>query len=75
MNVNTPAPTASVESNVAAPMIGVEPLTLKMWRRKGIGPPYVKFGNRVRYRVRDLDAWLDAHTVTPEPAAPAAHQD
>lgn len=66
MPVSSPASTAAVESAVAAPMIGVEPLTLKLWRRKGIGPPYVKFGNRVRYRVADIEAWLDAHTVTPE---------
>lgn len=66
MIVSSPAPTVSVESAVAAPMIGVEPMTLKLWRRKGIGPPYVKFGNRVRYRVADIEAWLAAHTVTPE---------
>ena len=59
--------------NEFAPMIGVEPPTLKLWRRKGIGPPYVKFGNRVRYRLCDIEAWLAAHTVTPESKAP--HRD
>ncbi|MFA1701659.1 helix-turn-helix transcriptional regulator [Mycobacterium intracellulare] len=73
MTITAPAPTASVEAAVAAPMIGVGPDTLKMWRRKGIGPAYVKFGNRVRYRVADIEAWLDAHTVTPEPVG--AHRD
>ena len=34
-------------------MIGVEPDTLKLWRRKGVGPRYVKFGNQVRYRISD----------------------
>lgn len=61
----TPASTASVESKVVAPMIGVKELTLKAWRRKGIGPPYVRFGNRVRYRISDVEAWLTANTVTP----------
>ncbi|OBF56718.1 hypothetical protein A5756_10515 [Mycobacterium sp. 852002-53434_SCH5985345] len=65
MTVGSPAPSASVESAVAAPMIGVEPQTLKLWRRKGIGPRYVKFGNRIRYRVSDIEAWLAAHTVEP----------
>ncbi|POX87614.1 transcriptional regulator [Mycobacterium kansasii] len=69
MTVSTPASNACVESTVAAPMIGVEPQTLKLWRRKGIGPRYVKFGNRVRYRVSDIEAWLSEHTVTPELAA------
>lgn len=66
------AATPSVESNVAAPMIGVNAATLKAWRRKGIGPSYVRFGNRVRYRVSDIEAWLAAHTVTPE-LSPAQH--
>ncbi|WP_094288413.1 helix-turn-helix transcriptional regulator [Mycobacterium lehmannii] len=69
MTISTPVSNACVESAVAAPMIGVEPQTLKLWRRKGVGPRYVKFGNRVRYRVSDIEAWLADHTVTPEPAA------
>lgn len=69
MPVNAATPIASIESNVAAPIIGVEPQTLKAWRRKGIGPPYVRFGNRVRYRVCDIEAWLAAHTITPGSAA------
>lgn len=73
MTVNATTPVASIESIDAAPMIGVNAATLKAWRRKGIGPPYVRFGNRVRYRVCDIEAWLAAHTVTPEPLA--AHND
>jgi hypothetical protein len=69
VTTSTPALNASVESTMAAPMIGGEPLTLKLWRHAGIGPRYVKFGNRVHYRVRDVEAWLAAHTVTPKPVA------
>jgi predicted site-specific integrase-resolvase len=69
MTVNAATPIASIESTDAAPMIGVNAATLKSWRRKGIGPPYVRFGNRVRYRLCDIEAWLDAHTVTPGKAA------
>ncbi|WP_137146925.1 AlpA family transcriptional regulator [Mycolicibacterium sp. CR10] len=39
-------------------------------RFAGTGPPYVKAGRRVYYRARDLEAWLAAHTVTPEMSAP-----
>lgn len=35
--------------------------------RKGL--PYVKHGARVLYRAADIDAYLDAHTVTPDGAA------
>lgn len=46
--------------------LGVHVNTLKRWRRTGTGPRYIRVGrSRVRYRVRDLDAWLDARTVTP----------
>jgi predicted site-specific integrase-resolvase len=65
VTVSTP-PATALESAAAASMIGVEPPTLKMWRRKGIGPAYVRFGNRVRYRLCDIEDWLAAHTVRPE---------
>ena len=41
--------------------------TLAVWRHAGKGPSYVRFGNRVLYEGRVLNAWLDAHRV--EPAA------
>ncbi|ORB36283.1 helix-turn-helix transcriptional regulator [Mycobacterium persicum] len=65
--VSAPAPSAAVDSIGAAPIVGVSPATLKTWRHKGIGPPYVVIGKRVRYRVRDLEAWLAERTVTPTP--------
>ena len=39
--------------------------TLSQWRHRGVGPRYVKFGNRVLYLGRDLNEWLDAHLVHP----------
>jgi len=45
--------------------LGVNVDTLKRWRRNGTGPTYVRIAyNRVRYRVSDLDAWMEAHAVT-----------
>ncbi|MDV3291901.1 helix-turn-helix domain-containing protein [Mycobacterium avium] len=69
------APGEAVDSFAAAPILGVSPTTLKTWRHKGIGPPWICFGNRVRYRIRDLEAWLDAHTVTPAPKQAAKQTD
>jgi hypothetical protein len=34
----------------AAVAIGKSLRTLRQWRRRGIGPPYVLFGRTVRYR-------------------------
>ena len=39
--------------------------TLAHWRHRGLGPPYVRYGNRVLYRGRDVLAWLEGHTVYP----------
>jgi len=36
---------------------------LRKWRREGRGPRYLKLGRLVRYRVRDVDLWLNAHAV------------
>lgn len=43
--------------------------TLAHWRSEGRGPAYVKLGPKVAYRGADLNAWLDARTVRPEPKA------
>jgi Helix-turn-helix domain len=34
----------------AAAAIGKSLRTLRQWRRRGIGPPYVLFGRTIRYR-------------------------
>ncbi|MGH3388632.1 MAG: helix-turn-helix domain-containing protein [Actinomadura sp.] len=36
--------------------------TLRNWRSNGEGPTYVGRGHGVRYRWRDLDAWIDANS-------------
>jgi hypothetical protein len=39
------------------------PGTLANWRGCGRGPRYVRLGRRVVYRIEDLEAYLDEHTV------------
>jgi hypothetical protein len=34
--------------------------TLQSWRSRGGGPPYIKLGRCVRYRIRDLEAFISA---------------
>ncbi len=45
--------------------LGVAPTTLKVWRVRGQGPKYVKVGERVRYSVSDVQAWVESRKVTP----------
>jgi hypothetical protein len=68
-----PNPEALVTSEQAA--VGwfhQHPRTLANWRTLGRGPRYIRAGGRVFYRVRDLEAWLDAHTFEHRAAERAA---
>lgn len=47
----------------AAKHLGVVPGTLSVWRSTGrYQLPYLKIGRKVRYRLSDLDAWLETRT-------------
>lgn len=57
-----------LNSDQAAEMIGIQPKTLADWRSSGRAaqPKYLKIGNRVWYRKRDVEAWIEAQVVDPE---------
>lgn len=38
--------------------------TLYRWRRRGYGPTSGLVGNKIRYRVEDVQAWLDRQRET-----------
>lgn len=42
-----------------ASYIDISERTLEEWRRKGIGPRFVRIGKHVRYKLADVDAYLD----------------
>ncbi len=49
----------------AAEYLGFRPQTLAIWRTTGrYGLPFLKCGRLVRYRKRDLDAWLASRRRT-----------
>lgn len=39
--------------------------TLYTWRRRGVGPPAIKVGRHLRWRVEDVDRWLEERLVKP----------
>ncbi|WP_024707818.1 MULTISPECIES: helix-turn-helix transcriptional regulator [Martelella] len=45
-------------------LLSVSARTLQAWRLRGGGPPFVKIGKSVRYKRRDITAWLSANTLT-----------
>lgn len=59
--------------STAAEFLGISHRTLQNWRVRGGGPPYIKVaGKTVRYRFRDLLAWIEGsirrHTSEPHPS-------
>jgi len=77
MQENTPAPNEPAQSpddmlpdTDAARYLGVAVQSVRNWRWKGIGPKYHRVGQRmVRYRRRDLDAFIERGAAGTEDAA------
>ena len=49
--------------------LGLSVQALALMRHEGTGPAYVKLGRRVRYRMSEVEAWLDSNTVKTGDAA------
>ncbi len=52
------------DENGAAVILNVEPPSLRAWRRKGQGPPYLRIGRLIRYSIEDLEEWLAQRRFT-----------
>jgi len=58
-------PDALLKEEQASDILNHPVRTLQAWRLRNVGPAYVRTGRSIRYRRRDLAAWIDANTVTP----------
>lgn len=58
-----PQGAAVVSTRDAATYVGFTEQWMRSMRTDGTGPRYLKVGRAVRYRVSDLDAWIEAHLV------------
>lgn len=54
-----------VSEQELAAWLKVSPHTLRTWRNRNQGPAFVRAGSLYRYRVADVQAWLDARKVEP----------
>ena len=52
----------------AADFLGLRPQTLAAWVVRRQGPPFIRVGRCVRYRLAVLERWLEARTVGQVPA-------
>ena len=57
-------PTLAIELDASEP-------TIISWRRKNVGPDFVRIGRLIRYKRSDVDRWLEENTQrhTPRPEA------
>jgi excisionase family DNA binding protein len=49
-----------------AARLGVSPFTVRSWRRKGVGPRFLKMGRAVRYRPEDVDEYVRQALIEPQ---------
>jgi hypothetical protein len=55
-----------VDEKEASLFLGVEPQTLTKWRFRGRGPAFYKLGGaKVRYKLADLEAFVESSRVEP----------
>ncbi|BCW92439.1 MAG: hypothetical protein KatS3mg007_0333 [Thermoanaerobaculum sp.] len=47
-----------LDEKQVAQLLRCSPLTLRIWRCRGQGPPYLKIGRLVRYDPNQVEAWL-----------------
>jgi len=47
-----------------ATYLGLAVSTLNKWRVYGGGPQFLKLGRSIRYRIADVEAWLENQLVT-----------
>ncbi|GAB4253167.1 MAG: hypothetical protein Kow00122_11030 [Thermoleophilia bacterium] len=59
MNSTKPNYDPMVDERAAAARLGVSYRTLQGWRWRGGGPAYVKVGWAVRYRLSDIEAFIE----------------
>ena len=54
-----------LDEAAAAAEVGKAIRTLRDWRRRGVGPPFTRFGRTVKYRRDSLVAYFKAQEETP----------
>ena len=47
----------------AADFLGLKKGTLEVWRSQGRGPTFVKLGRAIRYRLKDIEDFINSQTV------------
>ena len=60
-----------LDEKQVAKLLKVSLASIRRWRQLRTGPTYVKAGALVRYRLNDIEAWLEEREVRAEAAGDA----
>jgi predicted site-specific integrase-resolvase len=55
--------TKLLNTDEAAPLVGVEPKTLANWRCIGTGPAFIRAGRKIVYDPTDIEKWKAANRL------------
>ncbi len=58
-----------VNENRAAEILCVAVQTMRNWRHQRKGPPYLKLSRSVRYKLEDLENFINSKRVEPDKVA------
>jgi hypothetical protein len=63
------------EKEAAEMIVDLKPQTLAKWRLRHKGPAYLKLGGKIRYRVIDIQTWMEQSRIDPakQPAPVRKH--
>lgn len=64
--MSTTEPTRLINEKQAAEMLGLSTKTMQKWRWLGEGPQWCKVGRAVKYRITDLEAYIQSCVQTRE---------
>ena len=64
-----------LSSRMAAAYLNRSPITLRKWRRCGLGPVFVLLNGRPVYRPDDLDRFIETLASAPQLAARAVEHN
>ena len=59
MTVNITTQDALLTEAQASDFLSLSTRTLQAWRVRGAGPPFVRAGRAVRYRLGDIRDWIE----------------
>ncbi len=68
--LNPRASTEPLTETDAEARLGLKVPTLRAWRHRGIGPPFVRLGRAIRYLPSDIDRYLAANRQVPTAIQP-----